>query len=72
MLHGSLVHKVLEYFWTETRSQAALLELDEESLAARVRKHVESVTSEERGLNQRPAFRQVEADRPMLKLQKMR
>ena len=63
MLHGSLVHKVLEFFWTETRSQAALLELDEESLLARVRRHVESVTSEDRGLNQRPAFRKIEADR---------
>ncbi len=63
MLHGSLVHSVLEHFWIETRTQAALLLLDEESLSGRVRKHVDFVTTEERGLKQRPAFRGVEADR---------
>jgi probable DNA repair protein len=63
MLHGSLVHSVLEHFWIETRTQAALLALDEESLSKRVRKHVGFVTTEERGLKQRPAFRGVEADR---------
>lgn len=63
MLHGSLVHSVLEYFWKETKTQAALLALDEETLATRVRKHVQSVTNEERGLQQRPAFREVEAKR---------
>jgi len=63
MLHGSLVHSVLEHFWIETKTQAALLTLDEESLNRRVRKHVDFVTFEERGLKQRPAFRGVEADR---------
>jgi probable DNA repair protein len=63
MLHGSLVHSVLEHFWIETKTQAALLALDEESLSKRVRKHVGFVTTEERGLKQRPAFRGVEADR---------
>ena len=63
MLHGSLVHSVLEYFWKETKTQAHLLELDDESLSARVRKHVDRVTGEERGLKQRPAFCAVEADR---------
>lgn len=63
MLHGSLVHSVLEYFWTETKTQENLLILDNESLSARVRKHVDFVTSEERGLKQRPAFRDVEATR---------
>jgi ATP-dependent helicase/nuclease subunit B len=63
MLHGSLVHSVLEYFWTETKTQANLLILDDEALSARVRKHVDFVTSEERGLKQRPAFRDVEAAR---------
>ena len=63
MLHGSLVHSVLEHFWIETKTQAALLLLDEESLNRRVRKHVDFVTLEERGLKQRPAFRGVEADR---------
>jgi len=63
MLHGSLVHSVLEYFWKETKNQAALLALDEAALATRVRKHVEFVTGEERGLQQRPAFREVEAER---------
>ena len=68
MLHGSLVHSVLEYFWKETKTQAALLALDddapdENALAERVRKHVTHVTSQERGLQQRPAFREVEAAR---------
>jgi len=63
MLHGSLVHSVLEYFWKETRSQAALLQFDEESLEAEIRKHVNRVLDDERGLRFRPAFRRVEAAR---------
>ena len=63
MLHGSLVHSVLEYFWKETKTQAALLALDEDTLSERVSKHVAQVTSDERGLQQRPAFREVEAAR---------
>jgi len=62
-LHGSLVHKVLENFWRETKTQSAFLLLDQTSLGTRVRKHVEHVTTGERGLKQRPAFRAVEADR---------
>ena len=57
------MHRVLEFFWRETRSQSELLLLDEAALEARVRKHVKHVTDEERGLQQRPAFRGVEADR---------
>lgn len=63
MLHGSLTHSVLEYFWQETKTQAALLQLDEESLGERVRKHVDKVVKNEAGLKQRPAFCEVEADR---------
>ncbi len=63
MLHGSLVHSVLENFWKETKTLSALLLLDEDSLSARVRQHVTDVTDEELGLQQRPAFRKVEADR---------
>ncbi len=63
MLHGSLVHSVLENFWKETKTLSALLLLDEGALSARVRKHVNDVTDEELGLQQRPAFRKVEADR---------
>jgi probable DNA repair protein len=63
MLHGSLVHSVLENFWKETKTQAALLLLDEENLSSRVRKHVNNAVNEERGLQQRPAFRSVEAER---------
>jgi probable DNA repair protein len=63
MLHGSLVHRVLENFWRETRTQQALLALDEDQLAARIHKHVEAVTSDERSLNERPEFRAVEANR---------
>jgi len=57
------VHSVLEHFWKETKTQAALLDLDEESLGARVRTHVERVTAEEHGLKQRRSFRDVEATR---------
>lgn len=63
MLHGSLIHSVLEYFWKETKTQSALLELDENDLSTRVRKHVDDVVSNEPGLKQRPAFCNVEADR---------
>ena len=63
MLHGSLVHSVLEHFWIETRSQENLLQLTDDALQERVRKHVDNVTGEDRGLDQRPAFRQVEAQR---------
>jgi probable DNA repair protein len=63
MLHGSLVHSVLEYFWQETKNRSNLLELDEETLSRRVHKHIEKVTGEERGLKQRPAFCAVEAAR---------
>lgn len=62
-LHGSLLHSVLEFFWKETVSREALLALSEEQLAERVRKHVDAVVADEYGLNQRPAFREVEADR---------
>jgi len=63
ILHGNLVHRVLELFWQETRTQAALLELDEDALASRVRRHVGFVSNDNRGLKQRPAFRAVEAER---------
>jgi ATP-dependent helicase/DNAse subunit B len=63
MLHGSLVHSVLEHFWIETRNQQNLLQLSDDELAERLRKHVDHVTGEDRGLDQRPAFRQVEAQR---------
>jgi len=63
ILHGLLVHRVLELFWKETKTQAALLQLDEDTLAEQVRGHVDFVTNDDRGLKQRPAFRLVEADR---------
>lgn len=63
MLHGSLIHQVLELFWKETKTQSALLQLDEKNLADRVREHVEYVVDEELFLKQRPAFRKVEAQR---------
>jgi len=63
MLHGSLVHSVLEYFWKEIKTQAALLQLDEKSLSTRVREHVVTVVNEERSLKQRPALRGVETER---------
>jgi len=63
MLHGSLMHRVLEYFWIETKTQHALLQLDEESLSTRVRAHVDTVINDDRSLRQRPAMRSVEADR---------
>lgn len=63
MAHGSLMHGVLEYFWKETKSQFALLQLDKAGLATRVREQVDRVINNERGLLHRPAFRGVEADR---------
>ena len=63
MLHGSLVHSVLENFWKETKTQTALLALDDAKLSARVHKHVDDVVKEEPGLRQRPAFSSVEARR---------
>ena len=63
MLHGSLVHSVLEYFWKETKTQSALLLMDDESLGARVREHVNDVVNKEKGLKQRRAFCEVEANR---------
>ncbi len=63
MLHGSLVHRVLENFWKETRSQSALLALDDAQLSTRVHQHVDDVVREESGLKQRPAFSIVEASR---------
>jgi ATP-dependent helicase/nuclease subunit B len=62
-LHGSLMHSVLEFFWKETKTQEALLQLDEESLVKRIRRHVDHVLDEERGLKFRPEFRNVEANR---------
>jgi len=63
VLHGNLVHRVLELFWQETRSQADLLQLDEEALVLRLGRHVDFVSNDDRGLAQRPAFRAVEAER---------
>ncbi|GMR15449.1 MAG: PD-(D/E)XK nuclease family protein [Gammaproteobacteria bacterium] len=63
MLHGSLVHSVLENFWKETKTQTALLALDDAKLNARVHRHVGDVVKEEPGLRQRPAFSSVEANR---------
>lgn len=62
-LHGGLLHQVLEYFWIETISHAALVALSPDELATRVRRHVDAVVADEYGLKQRPAFCQVEADR---------
>jgi probable DNA repair protein len=77
-LHGSLVHRVLEHFWQETVSQQALLDMSGEQTQQRLRKHIERVIDEERGLMFREAFRQVEADRLLrqslacLELEKLR
>jgi len=62
-LHGNLIHQVLEHFWIETKTQAALLELGDDALGQRVRKHVDDVVNENKGLKQRPAFLGVEAKR---------
>lgn len=62
-LHGQLVHEVLEHFWRETKTQANLLGLDASSLEERVRRHVDTVVNNEKSLERRPFFRDVEADR---------
>jgi probable DNA repair protein len=63
MLHGSLLHRVLEGFWRETRTRAALLALEPGARRRRLRAHVERELDEERGLRFRPQFRDVEARR---------
>ena len=62
-LHGSLVHRVLENFWRQTRTQQALISLDREELQRRIRSHVTRVVEEERSLMDRPEFREVESNR---------
>jgi ATP-dependent helicase/DNAse subunit B len=57
------MHRVLENFWSETRTLDALMSLDEVGLKARVRRHVDQVTNEERSFNDRPKFREVEGNR---------
>ena len=63
MLHGSLLHQVLEGFWRETRSQAELRALEPGARRQRLVGHIEQVLAEERGLRFRPQFRDVEARR---------
>jgi probable DNA repair protein len=63
MLHGSLLHAVLERFWRETLDQDTLLNLAPQALEDRLRLHIDAVLDEERGLRYRPAFREVEAGR---------
>ncbi len=63
MLHGSLMHRVLEIFWMETRTLDGLLSLDDEALDARIHRSVEQVVNEERSLQDRPEFREVEGNR---------
>jgi hypothetical protein len=53
----------LEAFWKETRTQSALLQLDDDCLEARTRACVDRVVSDGVFLQQRPAFARVEADR---------
>jgi hypothetical protein len=62
-LHGSLIHRVLEDFWRQTRTQRELKALDDKELQNRVRSHVEKVVGEERSLIDRPEFREVESSR---------
>ncbi len=62
-LHGSLMHQVLESFWKETLNHEALLLLDEEQLAERIRTHVDTVINGERSLSDRPEFKAVEGHR---------
>lgn len=63
MLHGSLLHRVLEGFWRETRSRSELHTLTRGARRARLREHIERVLADERGLRFRPQFRDVEARR---------
>jgi probable DNA repair protein len=63
MLHGSLMHRVLEIFWMETRTLDGLLSLDDDGFKARIGQSVEQVVNEERSLRDRPEFREVEGNR---------
>lgn len=63
MLHGSLFHRVLEKFWKETRTQDALIQLDDARLEQRIQDIVGQVVAEERSLRDRGQFRGVESRR---------
>jgi probable DNA repair protein len=63
MLHGSLMHRVLEIFWMETRTHETLLSLDDATLESRIRRVVDEVVNDERSLRDRPEFREVEGNR---------
>ncbi|NND44666.1 MAG: hypothetical protein HKN58_05045 [Xanthomonadales bacterium] len=62
-LHGSLLHRCLELFWTQTASHAALVSLDEAALGERVAEHVARALDGEPSLRFRDALRAVEARR---------
>jgi len=62
-LHGSLMHRVLENFWTEIRSHRALTSLNDDELEVLIRRHVDQVVNEERSLMDRAEFREVEGNR---------
>lgn len=62
-LHGSLVHQVLEHFWSEVRSRDRLVQMDDPELEACVRRHAETVVGNAIFLKQRPGFARVECDR---------
>lgn len=63
MLHGSLVHRVLENFWMETLTHSALVALDGHELNDRIQRHVDHVIGTERSFTDRPEFRRVEGRR---------
>ncbi len=62
-VHGSLLHSVLELFWGQTKTQTALLQLTEAELLERVQANIHEVLEQDRALQQRPAFKDVEARR---------
>ena len=57
------MHRVLEAFWKETKTHAALMQLDEGTLSERLRTNIDSVLENERGFSFRPHFRSAEAAR---------
>ena len=67
LLHGTLLHEVLERIWHELQSQKALLALNEEKQLALIRAHVDAATREKENIPAR--FLQLEKERLMDQIQ---
>lgn len=62
-VRGQLLHEVLQDFWHEVQSQAALIALDEDATHAVLHRLAQAAVQKEDLLRDRPQLRQLEADR---------